>query len=228
MAQYVLAISKDVAKLSQRSDEIDVRQEFKRVSEIIRDVKDTLRANKDLTALSASQLGHFDRIFCIDFNNDIRTFINPVITKTEGFKFVRERNPSIPDKEFIVPRSETIYAVYQRGDGTPESNKFEGPAAEIFQQQIDMLDGVLISDFGLEILPAFDSASDEEKEQLLKEYMKFLKHRHETINEEVEKDPDLKKIVDGAKFINAVVNGEVELEKIQKEPETKSEEINKA
>jgi peptide deformylase len=226
MPDYVLAISKDLKKLSQRSDEVSTKTEYARISDIVRDLKDTIRANKNLTSLSAPQLGHFDRIFCINFDGDIRTFINPVITKTEGFKFVREKSPSIPDKEFIVPRNDIIYAVYQKGDGIPESNKFEGLASEIFQHQLDMLDGVLISDFGLEILPEFDSATDEEKEQLLKEYMKFLKSENEKLNQEIENDPDLKKISDGAKFINAVAKGEVELEKIKREDNTsKIEEV---
>ena len=213
MTNYVRVISRDVDKLSQRSEEVNLLRDYKRVSSVITELKDTLRAYTNLTALAAPQLNYFDRVFCINFNKDIKTFINPVITKTEGFKFVRESSPSIPNKEFIVPRSTTIYAVYQKGDGTPESNKFEGLAAEIFQHQLDILDGVLISDFGLEILPEFDSASDEEKEKLLKEYMKFLKRRNKKLNKEIENDPDLKKVVDGVKFINAVATGEVTLEK---------------
>lgn len=213
MAQYVIAISKDLAKLSQRSEEVNILKEYRHVMSVVSDLKNTIRDNKDLTALSASQLGHFDRIFCINFNNDIRAFVNPVITKAEGLKFVREKSPSIPDKEYIVPRSENVYAIYQKPDGTSESNKFEGPVAEIFQHQLDMLDGVLISDFGLEILPEFDLATDEEKETLIKEYIKFLKRKEKKLNKEIDSDPDLKKILDGARFINAVAKGEVELEK---------------
>lgn len=210
---YVLAISRDLTKLSQRSEEVNILKEYKHVTDVVSDLKDTIRNNKNLTALSASQLGYFDRIFCINFNNDIRAFVNPVITKAEGLKFVREKSPSIPDKEYIVPRSESVYAIYQKPDGTTESNKFEGPVAETFQHQLDMLDGVLISDFGLEILSEFDLATDEEKETLIKEYIKFLKRKEKKLNKEIDSDPDLKKILDGARFINAVAKGEVELEK---------------
>ena len=86
---------------------------------------------------------------------------------------------------------------------------------------MDMLDGVLISDFGLEILPEFDLATDEEKNLLLKEYTKFLKRKTKKMMTDVEKDPELKKIMDGAKFINALAKGEVEIEKQSKsiEPE---------
>lgn len=210
---YILAISRDLGKLSQRSEEVNILKEYRHVANVISELKETIRANKDLVALSASQIGYFDRIFCINFNNDIRAFVNPVITKTEGLKFVREKSPSIPDKEYIVPRSETVYAVYQQPNGTPESNKFEGPVAEIFQHQVDMLDGVFISDFGLEVLPEFDLATEEDKKSLIKEYIKFLRRKEKKLNKEIDNDLDLKKIVDGAKFINAVAKGEVELEK---------------
>lgn len=216
MTKYVLAISKDIKKLSQRSDEVDILKDYKKITNIIRELKDTIRANKDLVALSAPQLGYFVRVFCINFNNDIRAFVNPVITEAEGFKFVREKNPSIPDKEYIVPRNDVVYAVYQKPDGNPESNKFEGAVAEIFQHQVDMLDGVLISDFGLEVLPEFDLATDEERNLLLKEYTKFLKRKTKKMMTDVEKDPELKKIMDGAKFINALAKGDVELEKLDK------------
>lgn len=210
---YILAISRDLGKLSQRSEEVNILKEYRHVANVISELKETIKANKDLVALSASQIGYFDRIFCINFNNDIRAFVNPVITKTEGLKFVREKSPSIPDKEYIVPRSETVYAVYQQPNGTPESNKFEGPVAEIFQHQVDMLDGVFISDFGLEVLPEFDLATEEDKKSLIKEYIKFLRRKEKKLNKEIDNDLDLKKIVDGAKFINAVAKGEVELEK---------------
>ena len=63
MAKYVLAISKDLKKLSQRSDEVDILKDYKKIANIIRELKDTIRANKDLVALSAPQLGYFVRVF---------------------------------------------------------------------------------------------------------------------------------------------------------------------
>ena len=48
MAKYVLAISKDLKKLSQRSDEVDILKDYKKIANIIRELKDTIRANKDL------------------------------------------------------------------------------------------------------------------------------------------------------------------------------------
>ena len=190
--------------------------------ELVADIKDTIRANKDLVALSAPQIGVFDRVFCINFKNEIKTFINPVITEREGTKLVREVSPSIPDKEFIVPRNEVIYASYQKTDGTVESNKFEGVASEVFQHMVNMLDGVLISDIGLEVLPEFDKASKEEQAEVLREFTKSLKQRQEELDKEIEEDEDLKKIRDGSRFINAILKGEVDVEPITAEPNEES------
>lgn len=220
MADYVLAISQDIEKLSARAEEVGFDRDHTMITTIIKELKETIRANKDLVALSAPQIGYPHRIFCINFNNDIRAFINPVITETEGFSLVREKSPSIPNKEFIVPRNEVVYATYQKTNGQPESNKFIGVVAETFQHQVDLLDGVLISDFGLEVIPEFDSATDEEQQAVVLEYLNHLKEQSEKLNQEIENDSDLKKISDGAKFFTALVKGEVSLEVTKKEEET--------
>ncbi len=54
-------------KLSERCDEINVFENNAQVRKIISDLKDTLKANSDLVALAAPQLGYKVRIFCIGF-----------------------------------------------------------------------------------------------------------------------------------------------------------------
>ena len=214
--KYVIAIVKDLEKLSRRSDEIDAF--VNNPSELIADLKDTIRATKDLVALSAPQIGRYERVFCINFNGDIRAFINPIITESEGFKLVREKSPSIPDKEFIVPRNEAIIAKFQKPNGTVDSNRFEGVVAEVFQHQVGLLDGVTIADYGLEVFPEFDKASKKEQAELLEYYIQQLKSTHKQLQEDIESDEEMRKIVKGADFINALIRGEVEIEYSKEEP----------
>ena len=54
--------------------------------EIISKIKEVMEANTELLALSAPQIGINKRIFCLRFNDQIKTFINPIITK-EGPKY---------------------------------------------------------------------------------------------------------------------------------------------
>lgn len=220
MAQYVLAITKDLKKLSVRAEEINVLYKNKEATKIINDLKDTLRANKDLVALAAPQLGHRVRMFCIKFaNGDIRAFVNPMITKHEGLHLTRERCASIPDKDFIVPRPDRIIAVYQTPVGRAEENVFEGVAAEIFQQMVNLLDGVLLTDIGLEVTEEFDKASPEEQKEVLDYYLDTLKKRAEALNEEIESDEDLKETKRAIDFMAGVASGEITLEKQYKNPE---------
>jgi peptide deformylase len=232
MPNYVLAITRDLDKLMQRSDEIAVvgsdLQIRPDVAKVIKDLKETILANKNLVSLSAPQIGKFDRIFCIRFaNGDIRAFINPMISKTDGIHLVREISPSLPDRAFIVPRHNRIIAMYQTPSGLPEESVFEGVVAEIFQHMVQVLDGVLISDIGLEVFEDFDNASEEEKSQVLDAYFKELKLREDNMNKEIEENEDLKKTRDAIKFLEGVATGKITVEK-QEELVKKEETENNA
>jgi peptide deformylase len=231
MADYVLAITRDIEKLMRRSDEvlvIDMGMQTKpEVLSTIKDLKETMYASKDLVALSAPQLGKFERIFCIKFaNGDIRAFINPMISKTEGFHLNREVSPSLPGRSFIVPRHDRIIAMYQTPTGKPEESRFEGVVAEVFQHMVNMLDGVLISDIGLEVFEDFDNATDDERSGVINAFIEELKSRAEKANKEIEEDEELKKTRDAINFLKGVATGEIKMEQqeeLVKEQETKPE-----
>lgn len=202
----------DLEVLQDRADEIDADSDNKQVKKIIKKLKDFLVANPECPGISAPQLGFKHRIICINFNKDIRAFINPVIGKTEGIHLVREKTPSIPNKEFIIPRNDTIIAVYQNAMGKPESNKFEGTASEVFQQLVSILDGVLPHEYGLEVTPDFDEATQEERDEVLEWYVNYLKSLNAQVEKEIQEDPELKKIKDAADFMTKVQLGEIELD----------------
>lgn len=218
MAKYVRAIQTDTTKLYERCNEVD----FTECGDIIKDLKQTLYDNPNLVALSAPQLNYKMRVFCIKFSNgDIRTFINPMISKTEGLHLTRESNASLPGKEFIVPRSDRIIAIYQTSMGKVEENIFEGYVGEIFQQMVQMLDGILLSDFALQIDEKFDEASEEERNELLNFYMDKLKEETELLNTEINKDKDLLETKKAIDFLTGVATGKVQVESVNKKEETK-------
>ena len=63
-----------------RAQEINREKEDKLLKEIISNIKKTMKKNS-LVSLSAPGIGYNKRVFCIDFSdNEIKTFINPVIT----------------------------------------------------------------------------------------------------------------------------------------------------
>ena len=63
---------------------------------IITKIKEVMEADETLIALSAPQIGINKRIFCLRFNDQIKTFINPIITKKKGLNIVIETCASMP------------------------------------------------------------------------------------------------------------------------------------
>lgn len=226
MADYVLKIVDDKKKLSDRADEILKEDSVESVTRLINDLKDTLRANNDLCALAAPQIGVGKRVFCIKFSNgDIRAFLNPIImTHSKEQHLSRENCASLGTTEYIIPRYNEVTAGYQTPMGVPETNTFQGAPAEVFQQMCQLLDGILIDDYGLEVLDGFDKLSKKDKSAVIDMYLKHLEQTSNDLKEEIEKDPTLKEIDKAIDFEYNVAMGNVKIEKLTKEEE---EDLNK-
>ena len=89
------------------------------------------------------------------------------------------------------------------------SETYKGPYGEVVQQMIEMLDGIQLSDYGLEVIPAFDKATDEEKTQVLQMYIDSLKKRAHDLMDEINADPELKAINDTIEFNTGLLNGDI-------------------
>lgn len=203
----------DAEKLSDWCAEIDPRKEGKLLQEIVIALKSTMRAN-DLVSLSAPQIGYNRRVFCIRFGKgDYRTFVNPMIENNTAFQFARETCTSIPGKTFIRPRFGNIKVFYMTPMGKVESSKIVGRSAIVFQHCLDHLDGLLLSDIGLEIDELFDNATDEEREEVLRAYMDALDIKQRELEAEISEDKELSDINDAAKFIASVKSGETQIDK---------------
>ena len=203
----------DVEKLSVRADEVDVRKDNNSVRDITIKLKNVIRDN-NLTGLSAPQIGYDKRIFVINFSGDLRTFINPVITGVKGFELSREKCSSIPGKTFIRPRHNDIQVMYQTPLGKIESKQFLGLAAKIFQHHVDHLDGLLLSDIGLEIDEMFDNATEDERMEVINMYLDSLDIKQKEIDKEIQSDDELKKIAEGITFMEKLQKGEVQIERV--------------
>ena len=214
MANYkeiLLADEKEV-ELSEWSKEINLRLENKEAREIISEIKKTMRV-KGLNSLSAPAIGYQRRIFCIDFKDrEIKTFINPIIVNAKGLQLSREKCTSIPGKEFIRPRNNEIEVMYQDPMSKPQSRKLVGLAAIVFQHEQDHLDGLLLSDVGLEVDELFDNASEEEKQEVIEAYLDSLDLKQKDLQTEIQEDKELKQMDDARKYMESVYKGETKIE----------------
>lgn len=217
----VKEIITDEAVLSDWAIEIDPLKEGKLTQEIILALKATMRA-KNLISLSAPQIGYNRRIICLRFGaNDYRTFINPAVENNVGMTMSREKCSSIPDKEFIIPRFTKLKFYFTTPLGKIESGSLVGKAAEVFQHAMDHLNGMLVSDIGLEIDELFDQATDEEREELLRMYAESLDLQLKELNKEIAENKELKEIDDAIKFIASVNDGSTILDTSASVKETK-------
>ena len=212
--EYITSIE----ELVQSSIEIDTKKDNKKMRKIITELK--YRIGKDnLTALSAPQIGEKYRIFCIKFtekkgkktSETIKTFINPIVTGIKGIVVDREADICIPNKQFIIVRNNELSLLYQNPLGNNLSQKFSGKSSAVVQLMMDHLDGVLLTDLGLEIDEKFDEASEEEKNELIEAYLNSLDVYKKQVDEEIENNKELKSMQDAIKFIQSVRDGETKL-----------------
>ena len=207
-----MEIITDYDTLSERSEEIDVRKDGIEAREIVVKLKNEIR-ERGLKGLSAPQIGYKKRVFVINFSDGhLNSYINPIITKVDGLELSREKCESIPGKEFIRVRHNKIEITFQDPLGKVKTQKLMGLAAIVFQELLDHLDGLLLSDVGLEIDEMFDNATDEERQEVIDAYLDSLDLLHSSLEKEVQENEELKKLDDGAKFISAMQRGEVTVE----------------
>ena len=201
----------DEEQLGIRSEEIDPRKDSKLLKSIVLDLKFTIRdkiaKGETILGMCAPQIGFQKRIVVLNFNGDLRAYVNPMITKAEGLSFNKETIPNIPGKNYLVPRYNNIEVSYQTATGKLGFNNFVGVASHIMQQQVDLLEGVLISDIGFEIDEDFENASEEERERVMELFLDSIDVRRSELEKEIK---------DYTECQNIISENKSEIEKLNK------------
>jgi len=179
--------------------------------EIINKLKSALEQNKDLLAISAPQIGINKRVICIKFNDVIKTFINPILTKKKGMVIAPETFYGMTGKEILIGRPEEISLVYYNEDFKYEDNKLLGLAARLFDQQYQLLDGITPADLGLvsdvEADGSIFNLTDEEFNELAEFYKNYVAVKSKAAKEQLDTDEEVAKNYKSLKFSEDVING---------------------
>jgi peptide deformylase len=180
-------------------------------TEIINKIKEVMEANSELLALSAPQIGIQKRIFCLRFNDQIKYFINPIITKKRGLKIVVETCASMPGKEIVIGRPDEVTVVYYNEDFNYEDNKLVGVGASLFDQQAQILDGVLPSELGLvSDIKEDGKIEDADLAEIIPFYKDtFLPSKLASLKTAIESDETVAKEYQQLKFTEGVINGRI-------------------
>ena len=178
---------------------------------IIKQLKDTLEADKNLVAIAAPQIGIEKRVLCMRFKDAIKTFINPIVTKKLQYVIQPEIFSSMPGKEILITRPEDITVVYYTDEFKYEENKLLGIAARVFDQSYQLLEGVtpdmlgLVSD--IEEDGTLWDLNDKEMKQIIEIYKQYIETKTKTLEAEIEADPELKSKYKELQFTEKVITG---------------------
>lgn len=205
----------DLVKLQQPAEPLTFLTEAGAQTEegngIIEKLTEVMEVNPDLLALSAPQIGINKRIFCLRFNDQIKTFINPIITKKKGLNIIIETCGSMPGKEIVIGRPEEVTVVYYNDEFKYEDNKLLGVAASLFDQQAQILDGILPCELGLvSDIEADGKIEEADMEEIIDFYRNtFLPSKLTNLHEAINADEETSKAFNQLKFTEGVINGRI-------------------
>ncbi len=157
----IIQIDED-AKNPLRSVSVPVKaSEFNQESlrKILEDMKIALDKEHDGVALAAPQIGVSKRIFIVSekaYHENAKwkplVFINPEITKaSKKLSAAQEGCLSVRWIYGTTSRSESVTVRAQNENGVPFSFGASGLIAQIFQHEIDHLNGILFIDHGYDL-----------------------------------------------------------------------------
>lgn len=173
---------------------------------LIQEMTDTLNNLEDRVYLCANEIGRSERAFAIKFEDGIKFFFNPVVQSRKEPKLVREIENGV---EYIIPRSSELSICYQDSTGKVVANKFVEPVSLIVGRALDCIDGLHVIDYGLEIIPEFDSASEDEKAEVIKAYIDSLGEYKDHLDEELQNDESTKNEWTSYKYAKAKAEGTI-------------------
>lgn len=122
------------------SKSVEVEEINDEIKNLIQDLKDTLN-NTTGCGISAVQIGELKRVCLIKINGQIKTLINPVITKTRGEVEFREGCLSAPDVATTTKRAQKVWVDYIDENGRKRELADGGLCSIIVQHELDHFDG---------------------------------------------------------------------------------------
>ena len=133
-------IMKDPLFLSQKSSPADPKAD----SQVVRDLQDTLRANRDrCVGMAANMIGVKKNIIIVAIGPMDLVMLNPRITKKQGPYETEEGCLSHTGMKKTT-RYQMIEVAYTDPSGMKHTGTFTDFTAQVIQHEIDHLDGILI------------------------------------------------------------------------------------
>jgi len=153
----VLEVAPRCELLRRKSEQVEkIDSEIKALAG---EMAEFMRFNQSKTlkpvGLSAVQLGELVRIFAFytspaSEDEDIQFIINPELVYEKGKRLIHESCLSIPGGTFVLKRAKIVKIRGLTMDGEERSFRGHGLLAQVFQHELNHLDGILIDQLGKE------------------------------------------------------------------------------
>ncbi len=142
-----------IQRIRQLGDPV-LRERSREVAEAgttLADLRDTLhefqRTHGFGRGISAVQIGVLERVIYVEFESREISMVNPVIVGASEERFrLWDDWFSFPDLLVWLERARRVTMTYRDEAGAERTMKAEGALAELFQHEMDHLDGVLAVD----------------------------------------------------------------------------------
>lgn len=146
--QTILMIGNDV--LRKTSEDVDFKKDD--IEQVLQDLMDTLHHAQNEKqigrAIAAPQIGYLKRVVYMETTNQTIVMINPKIIHKSPETFAVWDSCFSADVAFFgeTVRHKTITVEYMDENQNTMCNTFTDDLSELFQHEIDHLDGVLFTD----------------------------------------------------------------------------------
>jgi len=121
---------------------------------ILRDMAQTINADKGRAGLSAIQIGIAKQLIVMDCGDGLIELINPVLLEKSGEQVGPEACLSIPGVAGVVKRAEYVKIQTWNRAGETVTLEAEGFLARCIQHEMDHLKGILFIDYVDELYSA--------------------------------------------------------------------------
>ena len=137
----VKEIVKDQEVLTKKSEKLNKDEP----RDFITDMLETADLHKDrCVGLAAIQIGIPKRVILVKMGQNFKVFVNPNIIWKGSESYIANESCLSLEGEREVKRHKQIRVAYETASGKIKVENFKGFIAQIFQHEVDHLNGVLI------------------------------------------------------------------------------------
>lgn len=193
---------------------INVKDDYETVEIIADKLRLALKQEKEYPYVTANQIGYDYQMYALRLGDVIEVWANPLMARQDdNMILVRDKEYGL-ENTYYCPRWTKLSVVAYSVDKELVCNRdYENEAAVILQHVMNNLNGISLKDIGLEVTSEFESATEEEKQEIVGMYVNELQNLLNTLEEDIAGDSENRSKYEAFKFVKARASQEIEAER---------------